>query len=157
MSLPAYHTIRTDSKHPDFIGLVARLDSELAVIDGDEHAFYHQFNGIENLDHVMLLYVDDVPVACGAMKSLDPESMEIKRMYTDTSMRKRGLASVVLSALEEWARELGFRRCVLETGKRMPGAVALYKNKNYTSIPNYGPYIGIDNSVCFEKPLANLP
>jgi hypothetical protein len=40
---------------------------------------------------------------------------------------------------------------VLETGKRQPDAVALYKKCGYKQIPNYGQYIGMENSVCFEK------
>ena len=53
--------------------------------------------------------------------------------------------------LEKWAGELGYKKCILETGKKQPEAISLYKKNGYKPIPNYGQYTGIDNSVCFEK------
>ncbi len=145
--------IRTDSANNDFIELVKHLDADLAVRDGDEHAFYHQFNKIDMIKHVVVLYEDDVAVSCGAIKESIPGSMEVKRMYTTPSHRGKGLAAKVLAKLEKWAAELGYPKCVLETGKKQPEAIALYKKSGYKIIPNYGQYIGVENSVCFEKQL----
>jgi len=145
--------IRTDSTNPDFIELVKHLDADLAVRDGDEHAFYHQFNKIDMIKHVVVLYDDTVPLSCGAIKESMPGSMEVKRMYTVPSARGKGLAAKVLAALEIWAAELGYPKCVLETGKKQPEAIALYTKCGYKVIPNYGQYIGVENSVCFEKKL----
>lgn len=146
--------VRTDSGHREFRELVKKLDAELAVIDGPEHAFYHQFNGIENLNHAVVLYANDLAVAIGAMKQVDAESMEIKRMYTSEAERKKGHAKRVLNALEDWASEIGFNRCILETGKRQKAAVAMYEHQGYRLIPNFGPYQGVENSLCFEKKLT---
>jgi putative acetyltransferase len=145
--------IRTDSNDKDFIELVKHLDQELAERDGNEHSFYAQFNKIDMIRHAVALYEEERPVACGAMKQFDPESMEVKRMYTLPGHRGEGLGSLILEALEAWASELDYRRCVLETGKRQPEAIALYKKNGYAIIPNYGQYIGVENSVCFEKKL----
>ncbi len=146
-----FHFYRTDSKNEDFISLVALLDKDLAQRDGDDHAFYHQFNGIDLLDHCIVVYLDEKPIACGAIKSFDETAMEIKRMYVRPNLRGKGIATKMLTALEVWARELGYRYCVLETGKRQPEAIALYKKNNYQIIPNYAPYEGVENSVCFRK------
>jgi GNAT superfamily N-acetyltransferase len=81
--------------------------------------------------------------------------MEVKRMYTDPSVRGKGVASAVLRELEKWSRELGYSACVLETGWRQPEAVALYRKSGYEQIPNYGQYAGMENSVCFRKPLVS--
>jgi hypothetical protein len=43
---------------------------------------------------------------------------------------------------------------VLETGKRQPEAIELYKKNNYKIIPNFGQYVNVENSVCFEKKLT---
>jgi putative acetyltransferase len=145
--------IRTDSTNKDFIELVKHLDADLAKRDGDEHEFYHQFNKIDMIKHVVVLYEDDVPVSCGAIKESTPGSMEVKRMYTEPAARGRSLAGKVLTELEKWAVELGYTKSVLETGKKQPEAIALYKKNGYKIIPNYGQYIGIENSVCFEKSL----
>jgi GNAT superfamily N-acetyltransferase len=145
---------RTTSKNPDFVELVGLLDQELAVIDGDEYDFYHQYNGIDAINHVIILYVDNKASACGAMKEMDPKTMEIKRMYVLENDRKKGYATKVLSELENWAKELNYHSCKLETGKRQNAAVQLYTQRNYKLIPNFGPYAGVDNSVCFEKELG---
>ena len=146
------HTIiRTDSANPAFVALVRNLDVDLAERDGQEHAFYAQFNKIDLIRHAIVVEEDGLPVSCGAMKAFDEQSMEVKRMYTVPGSRGKGFATEVLSALETWARELGFERCVLETGKRQPEAIELYKKNGYRIIPNYGQYAGVENSVCFEK------
>ena len=146
---------RTDSMDPDFRDLVRLLDAELAVRDGSEHAFYHQFNGLEGLDRVVIRILDGRAVACGAMKLFDADSLEVKRMFTRPENRGQGMAGWVLRELEAWAAEDGFRRIVLETGKRQPEAIALYEKYGYRRIQNFGPYIGIENSVCFEKRFTN--
>lgn len=145
--------IRTDSQNPDFIELVMHLDAELAIRDGDDHDFYHQFNKIDHIRHVVVGFDQGVPVGCGAIKPFDAETMEVKRMYVPLEYRGRGIAVQVLSELEKWAAELGMTRCILETGKMQPEAIALYSKCGYSVIPNYGQYIGVDNSVCFEKKL----
>ena len=143
--------IRTDSTNPDFIQLVKQLDTDLAKRDGSDHSFYSQFNKIDAIKHAVVLLENNKPVACGAIKEFNKEVMEIKRMYTIPESRGRGMASKVLQELEIWADELEYKKCVLETGKRQPEAIALYKKNGYDIIPNYGQYIGVDNSVCFEK------
>jgi len=42
---------------------------------------------------------------------------------------------------------------MLETGKRQPEAIELYKKSGYKLTPNYGQYAGVENSLCFEKKL----
>jgi GNAT superfamily N-acetyltransferase len=143
--------VRTDSGNQDFIELVRHLDAELAEIDGSEHSFYARLNKIGNLKNVIVAYADDTPVGCGAIREFAPDAMEVKRMYTLPGYRGQGIATKILAALEAWATELGYKKCVLETGKRQPGAIALYKKSGYMNIPNYGQYLGVENSVCFEK------
>lgn len=145
--------IRTDSDDPDFIQLVKKLDADLAIRDGADHTFYSQFNKIDKIKHAVVAYENNQPVGCGAMKEFMPDSMEMKRMYTAPEGRGRGIATAVLTALENWASELSYKSCVLETGKRQPEAINLYKKNGYKNIPNYGQYAGIENSVCFEKNL----
>jgi len=142
---------RTNSKDTDFIGLVKELDAYLKIIDGDEHAFYNQYNNIDILKHTVVLFSNQEPVACGAFKAFDKNSVEIKRMYTKPKYRGNGLATKVLKALESWAKELDYKACILETGKRQIEAVEFYKNNNYTIIPNFGQYQNVANSICFKK------
>lgn len=147
-------TIRTNSGNPDFIDLVHNLDAELAEIDGSEHAFYAQFNKVDTIKYVIVAYENNIPLACGAIKEITPDTIEVKRMYTIPQGRGKGFATTVISELEKWAAEMAYNRCVLETGIRQPDAVALYQKNGYYPIPNYGQYAGIENSLCFEKKIA---
>ncbi len=145
--------LRTISDNSDFISLVRQLDVELAKIDGDEHDFYAQYNKIDKINHVVVAYEKELPIACGAIKQFDESAMEVKRMYTLPAFRGKGIASKVLNELEKWAAEMNFSHCVLETGIRQPDAIRLYEKNGYRPIPNYGQYIGVVNSCCFEKKL----
>lgn len=145
---------RTNQDHKGFQSLVKKLDAELAIRDGDDHAFYHQFNGIDDLNHVVVYVDNNGAVACGAFKARTQEQVEIKRMYVAESHRRKGLAKKVLLALEAWAAELGYCEAVLETGKAQIEALSFYPKLGYRVIPNFAPYEGVENSVCFQKPLV---
>ena len=142
---------RTDSANTDFQLLVHQLDRYLMGVNGDSHDFFDQFNKIDNIKHVVVLYQDGQPAGCGAIKEYEPGIMEVKRMFVPPAARGKGLATAVLKELETWAAELGYKKCILETGDTMPDAIALYKKNGYSSIPNYGQYLGVSSSVCFEK------
>lgn len=143
--------IRTDSSNKDFILLVKELDEDLAIRDGEEHAFYDQFNKITNIKNVVVAYENDEPVGCGAFKPFNEEAVEIKRMYVPPALRGKGIASFILNSLEAWAKENGYKKSILETGLKQPEAIALYKKNGYIQILNFGQYAGVENSVCFEK------
>lgn len=146
--------IRTDAKNTDFIALVHELDADLAIRDGEETSFYSQYNGILDIKYAIITYSNNIPTGCGAIKDFGHGVMEIKRMYTHPDFRGQGIASTILKELELWAKEMHKSKLVLETGKRNPEAVALYKKEGYTLTSNYAPYIGIENSLCFEKSLS---
>jgi len=143
--------VRTFSENKDFVALVKLLDAELAIRDGDDHGFYHQFNGLENIKHVVILYENKHPIGCGALKKFSNEAVEVKRMYVHPDYRGRSLASQLLKELENWTSELGFQKCILETGYNQPEAIKLYKKNNYQITKNYGQYAEVKTSICFEK------
>ncbi len=142
---------RTSSEDLHFQKLVALLDEDLAKRDGDEHAFYHQFNQIVDLKHVVLCYDDDEPVGCGAFKEYDKTHVEIKRMYVLPGYRGHGIGLMLLQELEKWAAEQNYPSSILETGKKQPEAISLYKKAGYTITRNYGQYENVANSVCMMK------
>jgi putative acetyltransferase len=143
--------IRTDNKNVDFNKLIIELDAYLKVTDGADHEFYNQFNGLDNIKNVVIAYQDSQAIGCGAFKKLDNETIEIKRMYVKFAHRGSGTAQAILNSLELWASEKGFKKCILETGNRQVEAIKFYKKAGYKSIPNYGQYIHMEDSNCFEK------
>ncbi len=144
---------RTNSENLDFQSLVKILDEGLKITDGEEHDFYNQFNKIDGLRYVIIMYDEGKVVGCGAIKRLNDETMEIKRMFVLENRRGKGIASLILHELENWAAELGSKNCVLETGKRQTEALRLYAKNGYEIIKNYDQYAGVENSVCFGKSL----
>ena len=147
-------TIRTTPDNPDFINLVKQLDADLSERDGTEHSFYAQYNKVDKIKYAIVAYEYGKPIGCGAIKEYASNAMEVKRMYTVPGSRGKGIATRVLNELEIWATDLGYEKCILETGKRQPEAIAFYQKNGYAIIPNYGQYAGVENSVCFEKNIA---
>lgn len=145
--------IRTDSADQDFVDLVKHLDADLAERDGNDHSFYAQFNKVDQIKYALVAYENNKPIGCGAIKEYAPNIMEIKRMYILPESRGKGTASQVLTTLEIWATELSYEKCILETGKKQPEAIGLYKKNGYKLIPNYGQYAEIEGSLCFDKDL----
>ena len=145
------HCIRTDSENKYFQQLVRELDKDLSIRDGADHSFYSQFNKIDKIKYAIVALDNGTPVGCGAIKELTKDSMEVKRMYVPINRRGQGIATKILKELETWAHELKYSKCLLETGKKQPEAIELYKKNGYRIIPNYGQYENVENSVCFEK------
>lgn len=145
--------IRTSSDFPDFVELVKHLDAELETYYGNQQTFYQQFNKLDQIKHAIVAYDNGVPVACGALKHFDEGMTEVKRMYTLPETRNKGIGAIVLQHLELWAKEIGYKTIVLETGFKQPFAIRLYEKTGYNQIPNYGQYAHVDSSLCFEKKL----
>ena len=147
--------LRTDSAHEDFQQLIPLLDRYLSVTDGDDHAFYNQFNRLDDINHVVLAYENKMAVGCGAFKKSIGDVAEIKRMFTLENARGKGVATKILMELESWAKQLNFKTLRLETGINQPEAIGLYIKNGYTPIPNYDQYVGMPLSKCFEKLLTS--
>ena len=145
---------RTNSTNKDFISLVRLLDADLVIRDGDDHPFYAQYNKLDSIKYVIVAYENGEAVGCGAIKEFEPGVMEVKRMYTAVPARKKGIASMILAELEKWAAELGYHKCILETGINQTEAIGLYPRNGYHRIENYGQYAGVEKSLCFEKKIA---
>ena len=146
--------IRTSSTNEDFKQLVKELDIDLSIRDGEEHSFYSQFNKIDQLKWCVVVYENDVAIGCGAIKEFSANTVEVKRMFVLHDQRGKGVATKILGELEQWAKELNYKKCLLETGKKQPEAIGLYKKNGYQIIPNFGQYINVENSICFEKIVA---
>jgi GNAT superfamily N-acetyltransferase len=155
LSLKMITCIRTDSDNEDFQTLVRELDADLRIRDGEEHSFFAQFNKIDSIRYAVIAYDHETPVGCGAIKQYSEDTMEVKRMYVPPEHRGKGIASTVLTALESWAKELNYKKCILETGEKQPEAIALYHKNQYSVIPNFGQYADVPTSVCFEKLLQD--
>jgi putative acetyltransferase len=146
--------LRTSSDHPDFSQLVRKLNADLSARYGEVQKQYDQYNNVDAIDTVVVLYVDTIPIGCGCFKKYSTDTVEIKRMFVEPSFRGKGLSKIILQELEKWAAEKGYKKAVLETAKKQPEAIGLYTTLGYERIPNYGPYITMPASICFCKALT---
>ncbi len=115
-----------------------------------------QLHELEAPDGMFVVVYDESGTAlgCGGIRRHADGVGEIKRMWVPPAHRGRGVSRVVLAALEDGARALGFERLVLETGIRQPEALALYESSGFTLIPNYGFFADSPLSRCYEKSLV---
>ncbi|WP_158837774.1 GNAT family N-acetyltransferase [Polaribacter sp. L3A8] len=145
---------RTNSDNLDFIKLVKELDIDLGVYYKEEESFYGELNNIDKIKHTIVAYnKEDEPIGCGGIKEFSIKEIEIKRMYIKPNYRGQGIASIILNELENWSSELNYEKCILETLKEKPYAIAFYEKNKYNEISNFGEYAKAKNSVCFEKTL----
>ncbi len=147
---------RTNKDDPRFLDLVSMLDHDLSGRYEDGNASYASFNTLVKITAVVLALVDGEPAGCGAFKPFEENGVEIKRVFIKPCFRGRGISKRIMTELEYWAAEEGCVRAVLETGMNQPEAISLYEGIGYRRMENFEPYIGMPESICFEKPLTPL-
>ncbi|AQW48075.1 MULTISPECIES: GNAT family N-acetyltransferase [Streptomyces] len=101
-------------------------DSELSRYPAEDFAPPH--------GELLLLLEGGEPVAGGAYRRYDGRTAELKRIWTHSGHRRRGLARRVVAELERSAAERGYRRIYLTTGPRQPEARGLYLATGYTPL-----------------------
>ncbi|MET0927885.1 MAG: GNAT family N-acetyltransferase [Aeromicrobium sp.] len=104
----------------------------------------------------LVAYDGDRPVAHAVLRRLGDE-VEIKRMFVCPDARGKGAADALMRELEAAARTSGAMRVILHTGDRQLAAIRTYERHGYTPIPVYEPYVGMSESLCFEKILPPAP
>lgn len=139
--------------------LVACLNAELTGVYPEPGANHFQLDPeevAEGRGTFVIVYRDGAPVGCGALRRLDPNTAEVKRMYVSPAVRGQGLGRRLVAALEAEARALGVRRLVLETGIRQVAALALYRATGFQPIPLFGEYcLSPETSICLGKDLTD--
>jgi GNAT superfamily N-acetyltransferase len=82
-------------------------------------------------------YQGDDAVAGGGLRRLDQGVAEIKRMFVRPAARSSGVARLLLQALEDEARALGYAAVRLDTGPKQVHGLALYRSAGYVDVPPY--------------------
>jgi GNAT superfamily N-acetyltransferase len=99
----------------------------------------------------LIVRFDGEVVGCGALRPIDAETAEVRRMYVAPAVRRRGIARRMLGELERRAANFGYRVLRLETGNRQPEAISLYESYGFQRIAPYGKHANDPLSICFEK------
>lgn len=145
--------LNTDCTDINFNKLTKLLDYDLNERYGELQKQYDKQNKVDNINDVVVIYMDDIPVACGAFKEYNINFIELKRIFVKKENRRQGLSKLIINELEKRGKEKGYKYAVLETGSKQYEAINLYKNNGYKIIENYGPYVGNKNSICMKKDL----
>ena len=96
---------------------------------------------------------DDAGVGCVALRPLDDDTAEVKRMYVDEPWRGRGVGRALMQAVVAGARERGYAILRLGTLDDMKAAQALYASFGFRPIERYRPDEMVDTRF-YELPLG---
>ena len=139
---------------PVGVALTSALDTELNEIYPEEESRYPDIAGnevMEPLGGFLVAYLGEDHIGCGAIRRIGDLDAEIKRIYVKKPFRGMGVGRILLDSLEAESRHLGVSRLVLETGNRLPHALALYRKAGFIEIPRFGNYLNSPLSICMEK------
>lgn len=147
---------RLEITSPVAVRLITALNAELDSRypeDGANHFRLDEEETLPGRGAFLVAYIREDAVGCGAIRRVDANTVELKRMYVDPAARGLGVGRTILNALEAEARSLDAERIVLEAGDRQPEAMALYERSGFRRIPAFGEYVDSPLSVCMEKRL----
>lgn len=108
----------------------------------------------EPAGRLFLILVENKPAGCIALRKIDDETCEMKRLFVRDEFRGLGLGKLLIEKLIEEASAAGYRKMRLDTlPEKMPRAVALYKNYGFEPIEAYyyNPY---GETLFMEKSLS---
>jgi putative acetyltransferase len=137
--------------------LILALNSELSGRYPEQGACHFRLDADEvapGRGAFLVAYRFGKPIGCGAIRRIETETGELKRMYVCLEERCRGVGRAIVDALEAEARKLRINKLMLETGIRNPEAIALYERMGFSHIPPFGEYVGSPVSVCMAKQLT---
>jgi len=149
---------REEITSPVAAALIQTLNTELSGRYPEAGATHFRLDAdevAEGRGAFLVAYEGGKPIGCGAIRRLDADTGELKRMYVAADCRGRGVGRMMVNALEAQGRRLGVSRIVLETGVRQPEALALYARAGFERIPAYGEYVGSPLSICMAKRLRD--
>lgn len=143
-----------DPSHDHARLLMGELSSTLAAITGDSGASHFSVDDVRHARAVFVLAcaAGGEPLGCGALRPLDADIAELKRMYARPGTR--GVGAALLAHLEDAGRALGYRALWLETRRVNRRAVDFYLRHGYREIDAFGPYVGRLDAICLGKPLT---
>lgn len=143
--------IATHPNVPDAILLMNELSNSLESITGStgRNSFSLKDVYAPRSLFVVAYSEDEKAIGCGAIRPINEDIAEVKRMFAKT--KAIGVGTAILHYLEIEAKKMGYSALWLETRLINKGAVTFYENRGYHHISNYGKYVNNTEAVCFEK------
>lgn len=147
----------TSGTDHDFILLSSELDTYLNEIVGGEknRKSYLKYNKTDTMDHVVIAYINGVPVGCAALRAYQGPQIEVKRVFVREPYRKLNIGGILLENLIQWAQHANYAYMLLETGSFLADSIKLYKRYGFWQIKNYGDYRDMPASLCMGRSLLS--
>ena len=145
----------TDGSNEDFRRFYLSTEEYYSSLVGgvQNRRGFIPYNISDSIGTVLIAYADDIAVGCAGLKPYSETDAEIKRVWVESEYRRNHIAEDMMKMIEAKARQLGFKRTVLQTREVMHEAVGLYEKLGYYRIDNYPPYDKLEGAVCFAKDL----
>jgi len=143
--------LEKDPHSQDAFEMMEELSETLMKITGDSGKSSFNVDDISDARAVFVVAYDDEgdAVGCGAIRPINENTAEVKRMYAKN--KAKGVGTAILSYLEGQAQKLRYSKFWLETRLVNKRAVVFYERRGYHRIDNYGKYANRAEAVCFEK------
>lgn len=134
----------------DFIYLCSELDVFLNNAIGGENKRekYKKYNYLDTMDVVVVAYYEGVAVGCGALRKFTDNEIELKRLFVKKEYRGKNIGGLILEQLISMAKDLKYKKVLLETGEFLKESVKLYNRFGFEKIDNYGAYKDMTESIC---------
>ena len=146
---------RESPRQDDVIALIRQSDALMQSL------YPAESNHLVDIDllaaphvHFFVAREDGRALGCGAFVLGTDGHAEMKRVFVAPAARGKGVARVLMEALEREAAQLGVTLMQLETGIRQPEAIALYRKFGYAERGPFGGYQPNPLSLFMEKRLA---
>jgi len=158
-TMPNITFVKCSGKNADFIENCQLLDMDLdrrvgRVIKRDK---YKQYNQLDEIKEAIVVYVDGEVAGAGAIREYQygdiENATELKRVFIREYFQGKGIGTRLVNELLDWAKELGYRKVILETGELLAESCHVYKKVGFIKMDNYGPYAAMPESLCMEKEL----
>ena len=145
----------TDGTDEDFHVFYLKTEEYYSKIVGGaaNRKSFMPYNISASISDVLIAYTDGKAIACAGLKKYSEEDVEIKRVWVEPEFRRHHLAAGMMEMIETKAKDLGFKRMILQTRPIMKDACGLYEKLGFSVIQNYPPYDKLEGAICFAKPI----
>lgn len=147
-----FEFVRCDGTNKDFIENCRLLDENLDIRVGKiiDRSQYIAYNTLDEIKEAIVVYADGTAVGGGAIRFYEKDSVELKRIFVRPYAQGKGAGTKLVQHLIDWAKELGYKKILLETGELLAESVHVYKKLGFRVTENYGVYKGMKDSLCME-------
>ncbi len=153
----------TTATTPDELNLAREMWREYARVVDDRAWFPGFERELADLGTIygppggtfLLAWEGNELAACGALRRLDEDVAELRRVYVRPQFRARGLARTISVALMGEARRVGYGSVRLDVPPKLSAGIKLYQSLGFAAIPPYASQP--PGAICMEARVRSGP